>query len=556
MAKPAPVKAVALPPGVQNFLVVDGRLALMSGLQSELLRLGAKVHSTANPDMALPLSLSIRPEVVLLDADFGAPSLALCRKLVAVDHPVVVVMTGREPSREELLHMIQAGAADFLVKPFKNDAAIRRLLQTCALVFGGDVEGSEGGSAPERLRDALQKAKATLALPHAVAKITSLCSDPKANASDFIAPLNSDPGTAAALLKVANSVAFAKQGGIRDVRDAVVRMGMKNTRNSLLGVSVFKMVSPASRSAAFNRLWHWQHSLATAVLARRIAAASKTAEPEDGFIAGLLHGIGKSIMDDFAGRDFQQAVRKSAQEGRPLHHVEKEIFKANHAEAGAILLYQWQLPREMVNAVLHQHDAEPPEDAPLARILGLASAMSKAMFIGNSGDFLVTEPPAGALDNLNVETLRPEIEKEMSAFFAALEMPEASRQCFAAPIPGAGRVVWKTARRPLLGLFLSGAGFVEAGDAPPVLGVVSTAEAATAADARKAFEGFTGPILLLDSGPAEGVIPVPSPYPLLSLHGRITAALAPKAPPPPPEPPPAPAAEKKPAPEPPHAKKH
>ena len=91
-------------------------------------------------------------------------------------------------------------------------------------------------------------------------------------------------------------------------------------------------------------------------------------------------------------------------------------------------------------------------------------------------------------------------------------------------------MVWKTERRPLLGLFLQGAGFGDDGE--PALGVIS---GMTPAEARTAFGDFAGPILLLDAAAAEpaadGVIRVTSPYSLLTLHHELTGALAPKPPP-------------------------
>jgi putative nucleotidyltransferase with HDIG domain len=98
----------------------------------------------------------------------------------------------------------------------------------------------------------------------------------------------------------------------------------------------------------------WRHSLAVAVVSR-VLAETVGESAAAAFTAGLLHDIGKVIMVSAQRNEYAQAVLNAGMFHRPVVVTEKEIFGFDHAEVGARLLARWNLPPNIVAAVLHHH---------------------------------------------------------------------------------------------------------------------------------------------------------------------------------------------------------
>lgn len=99
-----------------------------------------------------------------------------------------------------------------------------------------------------------------------------------------------DEALAAQCLRVANSVLFSRGPAIDSVRGAVRRLGTARTRNIVVSCGVMRIVP--SSMGALDPLIFWQHSLACAIVSRKLARAVGFGDPEKAYLAGLLHDIG------------------------------------------------------------------------------------------------------------------------------------------------------------------------------------------------------------------------------------------------------------------------
>lgn len=112
-------------------LVVDDSDAVRDILASHLARLGFDVDAAADGLQAVSLAAQSAPEVVLLDwAMPGMDGLEVLRRLRAYPPtaltPVIMLLTPHEmPFVESAL---DAGASEYLMKPFDADALLEKLL--------------------------------------------------------------------------------------------------------------------------------------------------------------------------------------------------------------------------------------------------------------------------------------------------------------------------------------------------------------------------------------------------------------------------------------------
>jgi putative nucleotidyltransferase with HDIG domain len=96
---------------------------------------------------------------------------------------------------------------------------------------------------------------------------------------------------------------------------------------------------------------------AHAMLVADVASSlfGKRGAREDAAVAGLLHDVGKLVLavgfpDRVAG-----ILRRTREEGLPMHVVEEQELGVTHAEVGGYLLGIWGLPYPIVEAVANHH---------------------------------------------------------------------------------------------------------------------------------------------------------------------------------------------------------
>jgi hypothetical protein len=79
--------------------------------------------------------------------------------------------------------------------------------------------------------------------------------------------------------------------------------------------------------------------------------------PDEAFVAGLLHDVGKMALEACAPRDALARVGDQARtENVPLYMAEASILGVDHARAGAALAEKWNLPAPLVSALRWHHD--------------------------------------------------------------------------------------------------------------------------------------------------------------------------------------------------------
>jgi flagellar biosynthesis protein FlhG len=121
----------------------------------------------------------------------------------------------------------------------------------------------------------------------------------------------------------------------------------------------------------------WSHSYQTALIAQNIAEMTGYVFPEEAFIAGLIHDVGRLALQTDHPEIYSQSCYEFGHD-ETLLEIEQRIFKNNHAEIGARALRAWHLDSFLVDAV--QYHTEPLykiETAfSLVKIISLACRLS------------------------------------------------------------------------------------------------------------------------------------------------------------------------------------
>jgi len=230
-------------------------------------------------------------------------------------------------------------------------------------------------------------------LPVIIAKLNSKISNPNSSASDVAKIMEEDPAIMARVLKLVNSSFYANISGepIRNIKHAIVRLGYDSIRNIALTTSVFSAFNP-KHAKIFNRNEFWRYCICTGLIANVLYDMSpldKITIPRDSVtLAGLLHDIGKIILEQFFYDEFTQVLEQSHDNDTPLLDVENELLGMNHNTIGAWLGRKWNLNEDLIACIeFYSH----PENAPekfrkLVDLIHLADYIANFKPLGQSGN--------------------------------------------------------------------------------------------------------------------------------------------------------------------------
>jgi HD-like signal output (HDOD) protein len=253
-------------------------------------------------------------------------------------------------------------------------------------------------------KDYLQRLRVLPTLPSVAIQALAVTNDPASTASDLLRVIMSDPPLAAKLLRVANSVHFHRGHDVSDLQTAIVRLGFSNVRNLLVGVAVIRSFNTCFAGAPYSREDFWMHSIAVGVTASRLSGGSEQLSSSSTFVMGLLHDLGKLVLDRSAAKAFAEAVHLSRDGGMPLFEAERRILGCDHAEVAGELLSTWRFPRELIEPVRWHHDPRrcDPAHRPHAVVLQTADWICNVYKLGHSGNGHPVPPPPESLIRLRV----------------------------------------------------------------------------------------------------------------------------------------------------------
>lgn len=181
--------------------------------------------------------------------------------------------------------------------------------------------------------------------------ILELSRDPDTSTEDLADVLQGDPALAGQVLKYANSAESGSRQEITNLNDALVRLGMKITRQLCLGFSVLSNAR-SGPCPSFDYPKYWAHSLAMAVSSQAISKRLRSVSPDEAFTCGLLGGIGRLGLASVYPLQYGDVLDKWGRgTGRELKALENEAFSTDHSLVSSVLFQDWGLPTYFCEAV-------------------------------------------------------------------------------------------------------------------------------------------------------------------------------------------------------------
>ncbi len=437
----------------KNILVVDqerlGSLILKmlhkDQLGSELATDGLK---------AITKLRTFAPDLIVADVNIPGGGIRLA-ELVAMNprlQNVPVILMSANPTPDIVIRARNAGASSYLAKPFRPSELTNRITMALSQPppappkavesaksdpeAPNDIKGTEDkpegeDEDSEQGSDIISRVKSIEGLPSfpsTHAEILKLAKSDDASSDDIADKLQLDPGLLATMFKLVNSSAYGFNKQVKDLSLAVTLLGLEEIANLVLAAQVFDKLGNYDDGAGLDLKEFWRHSVGTAFVARAVARKLNT-EVESAFLAGMMHDLGKIILDRYFGDYYKAVFDVIGGEDITILQAEKEILGVTHAAVGGQLAEEWKFPKNYLNAIAYHHDVRTaPRYQRLVCIIHLADVICRRLEYGNGGDNQKPDPDDSALDRFSlgergfkilVEVAEEELEGAAS-FLAAL----------------------------------------------------------------------------------------------------------------------------------------
>ena len=197
-------------------------------------------------------------------------------------------------------------------------------------------------------------------LPVTVMKILEVCNNPKTSPVDLNKIISLDPVLMARVLKLINSAYYGLSQQITSLARAIIMLGINTVKNLALSTAVLGAMGKDEKAGSLNMDGFWRHSLCTGVTAKLIARSREVDAKllEEYFIAGLLHDIGKIPLNNRFPEEYILTMTIADREQMPLYTCEEDIIGINHADVGKLLVENWKLGSDILDAVGYHHMIE------------------------------------------------------------------------------------------------------------------------------------------------------------------------------------------------------
>jgi putative nucleotidyltransferase with HDIG domain len=361
---------------------------------------GVGLFKVATAQSAAQVIQGLRRSPDLILADPGIPgnftrAVELMRRMPKLNHVGIVAVTAE---RQALSGLKSKGYNAAILKPFTPPgvlASVWKILEAAPPLPG------DGG--PAKLDIEVGAIDGLPTLPTVYTRVQELCKDPDVNADALSQAIETDPAITVKLLRLANSAFFGFNRKITSVQDAVSLLGNQTVQNAVLSISVFESTRDVGADGGLDRKEFWRHSAACGSIVRSIARR-KQIDREDAFTAGILHDIGKVVLDGLYGEFYATVLQTVAQQNVSISQAEESALGTSHAALGEELAVSWDIPPGLVQAISHHHRPERADlDAELACLVHVGDALARNLGVGSGGDPLVPVINPFAYKQLSVD---------------------------------------------------------------------------------------------------------------------------------------------------------
>ncbi len=243
-------------------------------------------------------------------------------------------------------------------------------------------------------------------MPQVVSKAQEILANPDSSLVQLANVVEMDPALASKILKLANSAYYGLSGKVSSVQHASVLLGYKVLGELIVMAGISSFMDKTLKGYDLESGCLWRHSITVAIGSKIIANKFKPKLEPEVFFAGLIHDIGKLILDryiDERKEEFKIVLNGS---DKPFFLAEREILGFDHSEMGSDFCEKWNIPTFQSHAIKFHHNPSGGNGNDLAYILHIADAIAGISENGEIKDMEHLSIEDGALEFLGIRENR------------------------------------------------------------------------------------------------------------------------------------------------------
>ena len=209
------------------------------------------------------------------------------------------------------------------------------------------------------------------ALPSHIIQLNGLLASSPVNLKRISEVIQSDPGLTGQVIHLCNSALFGLRRRIFKVEEAAILMGADRLRTLVFTCYLMDSSSKWLQERGIQE--HWRHSFIVAILSERIARAIKHPMPDQAYLSGLLHDVGKLPLLMVAAEEGSIASMEILLEPGDNLEAEREYFGLDHCEVGRWVGTSWEFyPCHIEVFQFHHHPDQAKHDPLLVGVVSVA----------------------------------------------------------------------------------------------------------------------------------------------------------------------------------------
>ena len=192
-------------------------------------------------------------------------------------------------------------------------------------------------------------------LPDTALKLMAVMGDPRSTLDDIVDAIKYDQVVTGQVLKLCNSSFFGLSRKVTSLNDAILCLGTAKVLQMVMSVHTGNLLSSGQQGYGLEPGVLWKHSVAVALSASLLAQRIGLPDTNLVFTAGLLHDIGKVILNEYVAEDFSEIVQRVTDDGMSFVEAEHAVLGFSHEEIGGMIAEKWQLPPAIVRCIRFHH---------------------------------------------------------------------------------------------------------------------------------------------------------------------------------------------------------
>ena len=255
---------------------------------------------------------------------------------------------------------------------------------TCEIKPSGfDISLHEPGSIKPVTDDVQQAIETIRPIPQVALKVLRIIEEGTYDIEKVSEEVKKDQVISARTIQLCNSAMFTKRQDVVSLDHALVFLGQELFIKLVISAAVQSYYSQCANGYSLCKGGLYHHAVGTAMIAEKIAGMTEKALPGVAYTAGLLHDIGKVVLDQYITSAYPMLYREFQDRQSEIIEVETRVLGMDHTRVGEILANKWSLPAPLAKAIrFHHRPEEDRNNDPLTTVVYLADLLMSRFHTG------------------------------------------------------------------------------------------------------------------------------------------------------------------------------